>query len=968
MALIAAASRFRPKTAMMIAVQTVPWGNPVAALPDKIISFEQFEFLPGRRLLIEQGVPLPLGARAIAILQVLLERPGDLVKKETLLAQVWPDTLVGDGSLRYHIAGLRRELGDGRSGRRFIVNEAGMGYRFVAPVSIRHETSAHANASRNTFHNLPPRELPILGRDRFIEELVGLHPLQRLMTITGIGGIGKTTVATAVARRLTDRYADGTVYVDLAPLTDLKLVPVTLASLLGVQIAAQDPTLDIVEFLRDKQMLLVIDNCEHLVDTAARMAEAVLRAALNVSIIATSREPLRIPGEYLHRMVPLDVPGSEKTRQEISAFPSVQLFVARATANVARFAPDDEEMRAVADICRRLDGLPLPLELAAAAVEAFGVRELAIRLNDRFSVLIHGQRTALPRHQTLRAMIDWSFEALSPDERTVLARVSIFSGEMSYADATAVCALGGMSQNAVYTHLLSLVAKSLVTVHVRNSEAKYRLLESVRAYAREKLRASGEYNTLSRILARHCDKAIVARDVASRTSGRIAYASQLDDLRQSIAWAFSDGNDIALGISLAVVSTPLMLLLGLEMECTNTLEIALEHIDDTTPMRSVTGVYAALGSVIMFSTGDGPRLVRTWGHLLDLAKRIDDRPLKLNALFGIHVGYAFSERMDLSHIHARQMLEEAIEAGDAGAADIASTMLSNTQQSCGDSGAALETLALHVAPRELSVVTRERFIFDPTVVRMTGKARALWIVGKLDQALFFARAAVEEALEIRHEPSLVYALIQVSCAVAIAIGDFETAEQFVSYTQDIIGDNPMRRDLCTLHEGAFLSRQGRVDDGLKLIESSVERLGKSLNNIMPTKPFFVAALAESQFRVGRFDDAEETADMGLQTSRDGGGTWVDPEYLRIKANAMIGRARPVADVQAVLEESLALSRRQGALFWELRAATDLSRLFARQARLREADGLLSVVLEKFSEGFDRPDVREAIELQAQIRA
>jgi DNA-binding winged helix-turn-helix (wHTH) protein len=379
-----------------------------AAVGARAMSFGPFHLVPTQRLLLEGEKPVRLGSRALEILIALVDRPGELVGKEELIARVWRSTFVEEGNLKFQIGGLRRALGDGRGGRRYIATSPGQGYRFVAPVTVA-ETSTPAAAAPSPaptlqLHNLPAQLTRLIGRADAVRRIIAQVQRHRLITIVGPGGIGKTSAALAAAEALIDSHPDGVWLVDLAPVANAGLVATTLASVLGFDIRSDDPVPGLIAALEDRQLLLVLDNCEHVIEAAATLAAAILRGAAGVHILATSREPLRVEGEHVQRLPPLSsgAPSGPLGAAEALAFPAAELFVERTAERLGEFELTDEDAPVVADICRKLDGIPLAIELAAARVETFGVRGLAARLDDRFRFLTHGRRSGPPRHRTLR--------------------------------------------------------------------------------------------------------------------------------------------------------------------------------------------------------------------------------------------------------------------------------------------------------------------------------------------------------------------------------------------------------------------------------------------------------------------------------------------------------------------------------------------------------------------------------------
>src|SRR6202049_260769 len=352
--------------------------NPVQA--PAAIEFGRFSVLPHRRELLVEGRPLELGGRAFDVLMVLIEASGAVVSKDALMSRVWPDRIIEENSLKHQISALRRVFAADRD---LIHTIAGRGYQFtgeIRAVSAAPDGQASAGMPQPTYMpSRPPTNLPeavseLIGRDVELAEILDLSASHRLVTLTGAGGIGKTRLGVAVGRHLLPRFADGVWVVELAPLSDPELVPVAIATALGLELASGTASpLSVANALRSKQLMLVLDNCEHVVDAAARMAEALLRANPAARVIATSREPLRLEGEWVYPVPPLAVPteGSPDSGDPLG-YGAGRVFVERARAPAPHFSCDARGVATIAGICRRLDGIPLAIELAAAFAAALG--------------------------------------------------------------------------------------------------------------------------------------------------------------------------------------------------------------------------------------------------------------------------------------------------------------------------------------------------------------------------------------------------------------------------------------------------------------------------------------------------------------------------------------------------------------------------------------------------------------------
>ncbi|MBK9675692.1 MAG: winged helix-turn-helix domain-containing protein [Betaproteobacteria bacterium] len=451
-----------------------------------IYRFGRFELRPAARLLLVDSRPAALGARAFDLLLALLERRDRLVTKNELLELVWPGLVVEENNLQVQVSALRKLLGQDA-----IATVAGRGYRCT--LEPTQTTSAPHVSSFVAKHNLPAPVSSFIGRERELSNLRAMLASHRLVTLVGIGGIGKTRLTLQVATTLADAYADGVWFVDLAPVSDPRLVANAVATAVGVREEPGQPIIGALQrFVADRALLLVLDNCEHLLVACAQLARDLLQAGRKLTIVATSREPLHVPGEATFPVAPLPVPepAGDLAPDTLGGYAAAQLFLDRAIDARPDFALTRESAAAVARICRDLDGIPLALELAAARARSMSVDAIADHLTDRFALLKGRDRTALPRQQTLRAAIDWSYDLLAPPERALLQRLSVFAGGFALDGAEAVGAADGVAPNDVLDLLDHLVDKSLVAFDAPTE--RYRLLETVRQYALEHLAESGD--------------------------------------------------------------------------------------------------------------------------------------------------------------------------------------------------------------------------------------------------------------------------------------------------------------------------------------------------------------------------------------------------------------------------------------------------------------------------------------------
>ena len=523
--------------------------------------FGGFELQPDRRRLLADGRPQTLGQRAFDVLQVLIERRERIVGKNELLDVVWPGLVVEENNLQVQISALRKLLGP-----QAIATIPGRGYRFtvalddataggdVGPQPAEALTPA---LGRGPATNLPKELPPLYGREADLAALRALVDRHKLVTVVGAGGIGKSRLAQAAAHAAIGRWPDGAWMVELAGLSEPSLVPGAIARALGVTVASGDEAAArgaLVAALAARTLLLVVDNCEHLQDAVSAAVEAILRDAPGVAVLATSQEPLRLPDEHQFRLAPLAVP-ADATAAAAREAGAVALFEARVRAVDPRFALTDENLALAIDVCRRLDGLPLAVELAAARVGTLGLRPVRDKLDARFKLLTGGARATLRRHQTLRAALEWSHNLLEADERAVFRRLGAFAGGFTMETAQAVAADGAIDEWAVLDHLSALVEKSLVVMDP-GDPPRYRMLESARAFALEQLADAEMPATMQRHALAMCD--FLRRVDGANLDGELRtdqYAArvlpELDNLRAAYAWAAGEPGDPPTAVALA---------------------------------------------------------------------------------------------------------------------------------------------------------------------------------------------------------------------------------------------------------------------------------------------------------------------------------------------------------------------------------------------------------------------------------
>jgi predicted ATPase/DNA-binding winged helix-turn-helix (wHTH) protein len=939
----------------------------------RAISFGPFRLFATQRLLVEDDKPVRLGSRAFDILSTLVDRAGEVVGKEELIARAWPQTFVEEANLKIQVSALRRALGDGQGGHRYVVTVPGRGYNFVAPVrreGLSTVSPPPTLAPANHPHNLPVAVTRMIGREETVAALVSRLSNQRLVTIVGPGGMGKTTVALAVAEEMIPAYEHGVWLIDLAPLGDPSLVPSAVATVLGLEVRTEKPLPGLISALRNRRTLLLLDNCEHVIEEAANLAQALLSGARDVSILATSREPLRVAGEREYRLRPLSgpQPSATLTAAEAEIFPAVQLFVERATATVEDFSLTDTNAPLVVEICRRLDGLPLAIEFAASRVEVLGIEALAARLDYGLPLLGAQRRSAIPRHRTMRAVLNWSYALLSGGEQQFFRALGIFTGSFTVeaAAAMAIDAATGMdaaNECDAIDRLADLVAKSLVVADVGGARPRFRLLDTIRAYAIEKLDVTGERERRARHHAEYY-RGLLEDASSGAGAGNYAacFAADISNIRAALLWAFSDGGDATIAVAMASASAQLWLELSLLAECYNWTSRALARLnaEDKGTRREMV-LRAVAGISLRFTTGITEEAHRWLMRALELAEYFKDEDYWLRIVHMLCTYHLWRGDVPAAFAFARRCEVFAAGATDPSARPTAARMLGLVKFHLGDLAGARAhfEMALDNFPPASRRNDLMRFGLDQRLNALSRLSEILWMQGLADQASQLAGTSLAEAQTVGEPYSLCNALA-CQTSIAIRVGNIEMCARWINELHDQAEKHALNTyTACAVGlEGQLSAERGDATTAVRLLRAALDKSpGAGYPTYSSLYTEFAAGLAVAEAKAGHPDQGFSAIDEALQRIQKNEDLRYLPEALRIKGELLLLQDGAEASApEAHFRQALDRAHRQGALSWELRAATSLAGLLRDRGRCAEAIEVLRSVYDRFTEGFGTSDL------------
>ncbi|SON54039.1 Regulatory protein AfsR [Hartmannibacter diazotrophicus] len=916
-------------------------------------SFGPYRLFPIKRLLLRHGEEVKLGGRSFDLLHALISQSGQVVTQRDLIERAWPNMYVEEANLRVHIAKLRSTLEDGDGEERYIETIPRRGYCFVGNVQrnagqVPQRTSSETAARPRSHNRLPSPLGRMIGRQETVQELSRLLAETRFVSIVGAGGIGKTTVAVSTAHSLRSEFRDGVEFIDLSGISKDELVETAITSAIKLPQNSESTSQDLLQALAKLQVLLLIDNCEHLLEAVSALAEQIHANAPDVTILTTTREALRAEGEQVYWLPVLESPPDEFiTASDIHNWSAVQLFMERAAASGYRKKLSDDEAITVARICRHLDGIALAIELAASRVPSYGIDGIAELLDDHLKLLWPGRRQAPARHQTLHAVLEWSFNLLTEDERRLLTTLSVFVGNFTLADAHKIVAGDVQDANAIALTLEALADKSLLWTSIVGREVNYRLLDMARSYAKAALNASGDADEIAR---RH--SLFVLGKLRNTATAELATPNLLGNLRAAFEWCSNAEDEGQLTADLVANSVRLLLSLSLlrecEQWCTRALEgMPQEFVDTEIELALWEGVAGAR----MFTSGNDPEVRRAIDRSLTIARSLGNKEHEMRLLAGLHI--FLSRRADFRSMLSMsgRTISVAKEIGTDDALIAADWMSGTTYHLCGNQLLARQHFNLAL---ERSARSGTRHIdtlgYDERGRGMIAFIRTLWILGEFELSARTAVMAIEEARALSQPVALCIAFIYTTTA-AIWGDEIASIEERVAELHELAAKNSLEpyRAVAIGLRGCVSVRRGQFKDGIEDLRASLAILERENHRVIFTD--LQRQLAEAiALEGGNHAEATALLDSAFAMADANGEEYLLPELFRTRGILLSTGAQsdPVA-AEAAMREGIEIARRHSCTGWELRGTVSLALFLLQQSRPKEAEASLIEVLAKIEE-------------------
>ncbi|USI73881.1 ATP-binding protein [Sphingomonas morindae] len=860
---------------------------------DVAFRFGAFQLVPSRHVLLRDGKPVKLGGRALDILHLLVRRAGEEVTKRELNEFAWPNVFVDEHNLKVHISNLRRVLEDTLPQARYIATVVGRGYRFVARVHLENADGATFAAPEEEVGCSLPLLPTLIGRQQDVENIGRSLDQVPLLTLVGAGGVGKTSLAIAVAHLKHGAFADGVRFVDLSATDDPSLVPHIISACLGLKGDPTDPVGAIVEHLQFRRLLIVLDNCEHVLPMAATIVARLVGAGVRSRVLATSREPIGVVGEDVQRVEPLRFPTVKGglTAAEASTFSSVQLFTVLAKEAVD-FRLDDANALAVVSLCEALDGLPLAIEIAAAQISNFSPADLLESVVNRLDEGGDGRKVSQARHRTLSATVEWSYRLLSIDEATIFRLLSVFASHFGMADVAYMAGLVHLGSFQITFALGSLVSKSLISAEIREDQVCYRLLESTKCYAADALLrepiAPEAFRQHARLVLTSFEQSTVEWGRLQSSVWLSRYEGRVGDLRKALDWCFGDDGDPSLGIDIAVAAIRFWNERSSISEQLFQVGRALEYSDGA-PSEGLRQAVLAQSLAYSMTLARRPQheADQAWSRALRLSKLSENIERYLSAMYGKALFLIYSGRNEDALAVLDEYLNLARERGDWASqhdgerlgtlAGMHLGRISEVQQT-------LERLAqdlLRGVPTSSIVRYQEqRYVSIHTTLAFTR-----WLTGEPERAHKMTDEMILKLEDVGQLMGQSNILALVALPLAVWSGDEERLERHLSLLR-----RNLDRENIRLWEPVYRFYAGvarhHAGDAQSLTEMTLAVQELLDDGMLVRTPMYKGILADSLLAVDRAADALKEIDAALFLQWQTDEAWCLPELLRIKSRVL----------------------------------------------------------------------------------
>ncbi len=939
----------------------------VNSVVDVAFAFGPFKLIPRQQLLVRDNRPVKLGGRALDILHLLLMRAGEEVSKTELTEFAWPNVFVDESNLKVHISSLRRALDDTVPQATYIATVAGRGYQFVARVQSVHVEPPDLSDDCQLIVSGLPALPTLVGRQRDVEGVARALDFTKLLTLVGPGGVGKTSLAIAVAHAKRGEFPDGIHFVDLCAINHPTLVGHLMAANLGVRGDPADLLSAVVGHLRNRRMLIILDNCEHMPHAAAEIAERLTEANLSSCLLATSRVPLGVSGENLQRIEPLAFPNPAQvaTASEALDYPSVELFALRAFER-ADYELADGDVRTIASLCEVLDGLPLAIEIVAAKLDRFSPVELMASVGRRLSELRNDDEGTHSRHRTLWATLDWSYQLLSTQEASIFRLLSVFAGSFEWSDVSGMARLVHYDPYQLTVALGGLVSKSLVTTEVEGEQPCYRLLQSARSYAAEHLLQDPLAEPAQR---RHAQLVLSVLQKAESEWAWVdnhiwlaRYETRIGDLRKALDWCFGEGGDASLGVDIAASAIRLWNEQSSVREQTYQVDRALKSCASLAkaPQHAAVLATSSAWSKVLARKLDA-ETDRAWNSALSFAERSGDPGQHLSVMFGLAVFFVYTGRSEQAVRLLNKAAKLAQTADSSSLLDVerisafAEIQLGRLLPTNTTLARLAENLASRTPPSRITRYQLQRYVGIHSTL-----AFSTWLTGRPELALTMVEEMVLKTGQTGQLMGQSHILALTALPLALWSGQIDVLGRYVACLR-----SNLDRETIALWEPVHrfydsVIRHIRADpDAIHDMRSTVEELVR--DRFLLRAPSYLGVLAQALLENSNAAEADETIERAFTLQRLTEENWCLPELLRIKAQilAVLGEQRRAC---TLLARARSKALKIGARYLELRIVNDLAGIAIADGSNEKAVKLLKPLYETFGEKTVTEDLRRSAQL------